>query len=125
MSSSSIWGSGSISKYFGSKITWQVEHASDPSHAPVQKQLDTNDVPMLDQLVLPSRSMSFSCANVSKSVPMGPSTDRSFPSFSTKTTLTLKNGIGLVNAPNISESITCPSGGMKTNLTLMETALFF
>eukprot|EP00308_Calcidiscus_leptoporus_P026811 CAMPEP_0119359826 /NCGR_PEP_ID=MMETSP1334-20130426/7617_1 /TAXON_ID=127549 /ORGANISM="Calcidiscus leptoporus, Strain RCC1130" /LENGTH=124 /DNA_ID=CAMNT_0007374565 /DNA_START=287 /DNA_END=658 /DNA_ORIENTATION=- len=68
MSSSSSSGGGSLSNTCCSRMTWHVEHASEPSHAP-------------------SRSTSFACATSSSVLPSGAETHTSSP-LSMKTTST-------------------------------------
>ncbi len=68
MSSSSSSGSGNESKTFSSRITWHVEQAISPPHAP-------------------STSISLSWATSRRDWPKDPSTVSSSPSASTKRTL--------------------------------------
>ena len=100
-------GSGSWSYVSGSRMTWHVEHATDPSHAPARgkrqgqgwrdrKPLTPQSPPRKNkngkQQDAPSRSISYSCATASKSSPSLASTVRiSSPLASLKWTLILRH----------------------------------
>jgi hypothetical protein len=88
MSSSSSEGSGRLSNTSASSITWQVEHAQTPSHAPAW-----SHVTALKRLPssIPSSSMPSRWATVNKFIPTFAGVDVIFPCLSFQFTVMLKD----------------------------------